>query len=85
MLNIAIHPGEMLQDVIEELGTDPAEFAAQMGVSPNCLCQLLAGEAPITADLAMKLGQRLDTSKEMWLNLQANWEQASKQEAKNFS
>ena len=35
MLKIAVHPGEVLREELEERGVSPTELARQIGVPPN--------------------------------------------------
>lgn len=48
----------------------PADLAAKLDVSPEVVEQLISGELAITAAMAIKLGAVLETSPELWLNLQ---------------
>ena len=72
---IRVHPGEVLQQILEEEGLSQAEFARYLHVDPskvNEICRLRRG---VSAEMAMKLAKALRfTSAETWLNLQKNWE-----------
>lgn len=48
----------------------PADLATKLEVSPEVVEQLISGELAITAKMALKLGKALETSPELWLNLQ---------------
>ncbi|MBE9063083.1 HigA family addiction module antitoxin [cf. Phormidesmis sp. LEGE 11477] len=48
----------------------PADLAAKLDVSTQVVEQLITGELAITAAMAIKLGTVLETSPELWLNLQ---------------
>ena len=69
-----IHPGKFLADELEELAMTPTQLAAALKVPPNRIYQILAGKRALTADTALRLGQWLGTSAEMWLNLQKLYE-----------
>lgn len=55
---------------LDTYGMAPSELAAQLNVSPQVVEQLISGELAITAAMAIKLGVALETSPELWLNLQ---------------
>jgi addiction module HigA family antidote len=66
-----IHPGEILRlDWLEPMGITPYRAAMDMGVPPNRLSAILAGNRSITADTAMRLARYFTTSAEFWLGLQ---------------
>lgn len=48
----------------------PADLADRLDVSTQVVEQLISGEIAITAEMAMRLGAALETSPELWLNLQ---------------
>ena len=47
-----------------------ADLAIKLDVSPDVVEKIISGELAITADMAIKLGTALETSAELWLNLQ---------------
>lgn len=69
-----IHPGEYVREALEELGMSQAEFAKAIGVSPMRISHLVREERPVTAELALRLGQAFGQSPQYWLNLQATYE-----------
>lgn len=69
-----IHPGDSLQQWIDEDGLTAEEIAEGAKVSPDLIRGLLAGQRPVTAALAMRLGRYLGTSARFWLNLQAAYD-----------
>lgn len=48
-------PGQAIIDGMEWLKMDKAEFSRRLGISEELLEKLIAGEAPITAELASSL------------------------------
>ena len=70
----AIHPGEFLSEILEELGLSQAAFARKIGVSPMRISHVVAGRRPVTAELALRLGRAFDQSPEYWLNLQVAYD-----------
>lgn len=55
---------------LETYDMTPAELAAKLDVSTQVVEQIITGELAITAAMAIKLGTVLETSPELWLNLQ---------------
>ncbi len=70
----AIHPGEFLHEILNELGLTQAAFADAIGVSPMRVSHLLKGQRPVTAELALRLGLALSQTPQYWLNLQAAYD-----------
>ena len=69
-----IHPGLVLQDVLDDLGIRQSQLAAHIGVLPKTVNEICRGKRGISAEVAMKLSQALGASPYFWLNLQNNWE-----------
>jgi addiction module HigA family antidote len=70
----AIHPGEILNDELQEVGISAAELARQIDVPPNRISQIINGKRGITGDTALRLGHWFGTSAQFWLNLQTSYE-----------
>ncbi len=70
MARTAIHPGEILEDELSELGITAAEFARQIKVPANRITQIIAGKRGITADSALRIGKWFGTGPRIWMNLQ---------------
>lgn len=67
------HPGEVLREWIPE-GMTVRQAAEQLGVSRVTLSKILNGKAGITADMALRLAAWLNTSAEVWADMQTQWE-----------
>ena len=65
-----IHPGEFLDDELQEIEITAAELSRQLDVPPNRISQIIRGRRDITADTALRLGQFFGTGPELWMNLQ---------------
>ncbi len=74
MARTPIHPGEILEDELEEIGLTAKKLADVIEVPPNRLYQLLAGKRSITADTALRLGRYFGMSADFWMNLQTAYE-----------
>jgi addiction module HigA family antidote len=75
MLGPAVHPGEMLlKEFLEPLGLKQVETARQLGMSVNRLNELILGKRGVTADTALRLARRFETTPQIWMHLQADWD-----------
>ncbi len=71
MPRIRTHPGEILaEEFLTPLGLSARQVAAEIGVPPNRLSEIIRERRGVTADTAIRLGVRFGTSAEFWLNLQ---------------
>ncbi len=66
-----IHPGEVLQDVLNEADLSPNAVALALRVPPNRIGGILKGQRGITGDTAIRLARYFGTSAQMWMNLQS--------------
>ena len=69
-----IHPGEFLQDDLQEIGMTATELSRQLGVPPNRISQILRGKRDVSADTALRLGKFFGTGPELWMNLQYSYD-----------
>ena len=61
--------GEVLRaDFLEPLGLSARGLARRIGVPTNRITAILHGERAITAETAIRLGRRLGTGAEFWMN-----------------
>lgn len=74
MSRTAIHPGEILEDELEEIGINATTLANSLNVPPNRITQIITGKRNITADTAFRLGKYFGTSADLWMNLQKTYE-----------
>jgi addiction module HigA family antidote len=69
------HPGEVLKDgVFVDTGVTVTEAAKALGVTRAALSRVLNGKAAVSADMALRLAQWLNTGPEVWLNMQAAYD-----------
>lgn len=66
----AIHPGEHLAEILEDLGISQYRLAKAIGVAPIRINEIVHCRRSITADTALRIGQALGMTPEFWLNLQ---------------
>jgi addiction module HigA family antidote len=69
-----VHPGEVLQDELQEIGLSQSALAKHIGVFPKTINEICRGKRGISAEMSMKLSKALGGSPQFWLNLQNNWE-----------
>ncbi len=66
-----LHPGEVLrEDIIPALGKTKADIARLLGISRQALYDVLGEKAPVSADMAVKLGKLCGNGPHLWINLQ---------------
>jgi addiction module HigA family antidote len=68
------------------MGLGQVEAARRLGVSLNRLNEIILGKRGITADTALRLSRLLETSPQLWMRLQADWDlyQALQREARGI-
>ena len=70
-----IHPGEiLLTEFMEPYGLSARKLAEHLGVPANRISTIVAGKRSITAETAMMLGRFFNTSAQMWLGLQLDYD-----------
>jgi addiction module HigA family antidote len=75
-----IHPGRILAtEWLDPLGITPYRLARDIGVPPNRITAILAGERGITADTALRLARYFGTDAQSWMNLQTGYDLAVEQ------
>ena len=65
-----IHPGEHLEEFLEDLEITHDQFAKALGVTPYRVSQIMNRRAPVTAEMAMRIGRAFRQSAEFWMRLQ---------------
>jgi addiction module HigA family antidote len=75
MMHNPPHPGEILrEDYLKPLGLSVSGAAKALGVARKTLSALLNQRAGISPAMALRLAKALDTSPELWINLQAQFD-----------
>jgi antitoxin HigA-1 len=66
------HPGAVLADTVlrADGGMTVTELADRLGFSRVQLSRVVNGRAGVSAELAIRLGQALGTSAEVWMGMQ---------------
>ncbi len=69
------HPGRILkEDYLEPLALTITELSETLGVSRKTLSKIVNEKASVTPAMALKLSMAFDTSPELWINLQKNYD-----------
>lgn len=71
---IAVHPGLVLLDELQERRISQAALAGHIGVLSKTINEICRRKRGISAEMAVMLSRALGASPEFWLNLQKNWE-----------
>lgn len=65
------HPGAILrEDVLRAIGEPVATVAKHLGVTRQHLHRILAEKAPVSPDMAVRLGKFCGNGPALWLSLQ---------------
>jgi addiction module HigA family antidote len=65
-----VHPGEVIADILDDLGMTQTRFAEILGVSRRTINEIIQGRRPITVDMAIRIGKCFGNGPRLWLNLQ---------------
>lgn len=69
------HPGKIIQeDYLKPLEITVTGMASILGVSRKTLSKIINERGAITPDMALRLGRAFDTTPELWMNLQKNYD-----------
>ena len=68
------HPGEILRyEFLEPLKLTQQQLADAIGVTRVRINEIILGKRSVTADTAFRLSKFLNTTPELWINLQTNF------------
>ena len=69
------HPGEVLWGLdMEPAGLTINAVAERLGVDRKTISRIINGHAGITAEMAILLGKAFNTTPDLWLNMQRNYD-----------
>ncbi len=69
------HPGEIIKSMyLDELNVTISEFAARLGVSRKAISAIINKRKSVTTEMAIRLSRALNTSPELWVNLQSRYD-----------
>lgn len=78
------HPGEILKDEIEYRGLSQRKVAAQMGISPTLLNEILNGKRAVSTQYALLFEAVLDIDAAPLLAMQADYDMQVAKADKSF-
>ena len=67
------HPGEVIKDELESRGISQRRLAAEIGVPASQLNEVLNAKRPLSAEIALLIGQALDLDAAPLLSLQMKY------------
>ncbi len=70
---IPIHPGEIVQEELEERGWTQKGFAEKIGRPMQLINNIIDGRSGISAETALDFAEAFGTSAQFWLNLDSNY------------
>lgn len=69
------HPGEILKlDYIQPLELTITDVADGLGIARKNLSAIINGKAGVSPEMSIRLAEAFDTTPDLWLNLQANYD-----------
>ena len=71
--NLAIPPGELLQEEIDSRGISADVLAKGLGLTAESVAEIFCGERPVTPKIALALEQLLGVAASLWLNMEASY------------
>ncbi|MDH3326431.1 MAG: HigA family addiction module antitoxin [Gammaproteobacteria bacterium] len=83
--DIAIPPGEYLEEVLEDMGLNQAELARRMGRPAQAVNEIIKGDKAITPETSIQLEKVLGVPAHIWSGLESEYRliKASQVEAEN--
>ena len=75
MIHKPLHPGVIIRDIlIDNTDLTIGKAASRLGVTRTTLSRLLNQHAGVSPEMALRLSKLLNTSIEMWINLQSQYD-----------
>jgi antitoxin HigA-1 len=71
---VAVHPGRLLRREMVARKLSANRLALDLGVPSGRVTDIINSKRGITADTALRLGRRLGTSAQFWMNLQTRYD-----------
>lgn len=72
-----LHPGKVLAEVyMSQMGLNQTDLASKCGCSPRKINEIVNGKRGISAAFAITLESVLETSAQMWVRMQAEYDLA---------
>jgi addiction module HigA family antidote len=71
---IAVHPGDILQEMLDDRGVSQSTLARHLGTDVARINEICRRRRGVSAEMAVLLGKAFGTSPGLWMNLQKSWE-----------
>ena len=69
------HPGKIIkEDYLTPLSVTIKDMAELLGISRKTLSKIINERGSISPDMALRLSRAFDTTPDLWLNLQKNYD-----------
>ena len=72
--DLAIHPGELLEETLEDVGMSQAELANRMGRPKQMINEIIKGKKSITPATALELEDVLGIPSHIWMGLENEYQ-----------
>ena len=72
-LDLIIHPGETIKELLEDNGMAQEELAIRTGYSAKHISEILSGKKNISSKFTNALEYVFEIPTEFWINLQGNY------------
>lgn len=69
----AVHPGEILEDILVSRGIPKGVFAQRCGISMKSISQIINKKQPVTSETAIQFEKVLDVDAGIWIALDARY------------
>ena len=69
------HPGALLADILPDMSQTATELANELRIPQKQFESILKEEAPVTAEIAQKLGSKFGDGADIWLRMQAAYDE----------
>jgi HTH-type transcriptional regulator/antitoxin HigA len=70
---VAMHPGEVLQDMLEDRGWTQRTFAHMLGRPVQLINKIINGHSGVTAETAVDFAIAFEMSPKFWLDLDSRY------------
>lgn len=72
--DLAIHPGEFLQEILEEIGMSQVELSNRIGRPTQAINEIIKGKKSITSKTALELEDVLKVPAHVWIGLESEYQ-----------
>jgi HTH-type transcriptional regulator/antitoxin HigA len=72
--DLAIHPGEFLEETLEEIGMSQIELSKRLGRPQQTVNEIIKGKKSITPETALELEDVLGIPSHIWIGLEGEYQ-----------